>query len=378
MPRNVLLLGLVSFLTDVGTEMTLPILPLFLVSLGAAPAAIGLIEGLAMSAANLFQLLSGWLSDKLGRHKPIFGAGYSLSALAKAGYAAATAWPHVLILRFADRAGKGIRGAPRDALLAEYTTGVGRGAVFGFHRALDKAGAVLGPAIALVIVGVVSTRDLFLIAAIPGFIAVALILLVREIRHPGKAIGLRLSITGLTPALRTPLAIIMLFSLANFSYAFAILRAGELGFGLAAAAGLYLVYNAFYSGLSIPAGSLSDRLGRRPMLALGYGAFAVMCIGFVWADGLLALGALFALFGVSMALTDAVQAAYIADIEPESKGTALGLYHTLVGVAALPASVIAGALWQAFGWWAAFGFGAVLSAAAALAILVFGQRRSKA
>ncbi|MDI6819782.1 MAG: MFS transporter [Candidatus Hodarchaeaceae archaeon] len=379
---NIIVLGIASFLTDVSTEMILPLFPLFTTEvLLASPAALGLIEGMAESAASLLKVASGWWSDRAGRRKPFVVSGYGLSTAVKPMLALATSWPHALGGRFADRVGKGIRTAPRDAIIADSSEANVRGKAFGLHRMLDTLGAVLGPALAFLLLPLLGYRRVFLAATVPAVIAVlVLTLFVREARR-GRAIGtsFKAGVGSLSPEFRLYAAIATLFALGNFSWAFLILRAREMGIAAEHAILLYMFHNLVYALVSLPAGVLSDRAGRRPVIALGYGIFGLTCVGFALATsawhGLL----LFAAYGSFRGVVEGVQKAYVADlVAPELRGTAMGAFDTSVGLAMFPSSFIVGIIWASVSSAAAFAYGAALSfAATAFLLLALGGGRRR-
>jgi MFS family permease len=363
-------LGIVSLLTDISTEMMLPLFPIFTVQvLGATPAVLGLIEGLAESAASLLKVFSGWWSDRIGRRKPLVVGGYWLSTIAKPFLALASTWTHALGVRFTDRVGKGIRTSPRDALLADSCAPSVRGKAFGLHRALDTVGAILGPTFAFLLLLFLGFRDVFLLASIPAMLSViVLIFFVREVKKKRTPkLSFRVGLGSLSPGFRRYLTVVTLFSLANLSWAFLILRASELGLGIGQAVLLYMLFNVVYALVSLPAGVLSDRVGRRPVIASGYCIFGFTSVGFALVTSAWLALPLFVLYGVFMGFVEGVQRAHVADlVAPRFRGTAMGAFHTTTGLAMLPASVIAGVLWQVVGSWAAFAFAAVLSFVAAL------------
>lgn len=373
--RNVLLFGLVSFFTDLSSEMVYPLVPLFLTQrLGATPAVVGLIEGVAESVASLLKVVSGHWSDRLGRRQPLAFAGYAASAAGKVLLPLAGAWPVVLLARFADRVGKGIRGAPRDALIAEAIPAGQRGRAFGLHRAMDTLGAVAGVTLAyLFMTG--EQRDyapLFGWALLPAALGALLVLLARETdsRRPARpAAALRLEWGRLPRQLRLYLAVMVLFTLGNSSNQFLLLRAADLGASPGRVLLLYLLFNAVYALAAYPAGWLSDRLGRRLLLVLGYGLYGLVYLGFGAATSLPAVWGLFAAYGLYQGVTEGVEKALLADLAPaDRKATVLGLHATLVGITLLPASLLAGLLWNGFGAAAPFYLGGALGLAAAGAL----------
>jgi MFS family permease len=380
---NVIVLGVASMLTDISTEMIFPLFPLFTVEvLGASAAVIGLIEGIAESTASLLKVASGWWSDKIRRRKPIIVAGYGLSTIVKPALAAATSWPHALAVRFADRVGKGARTSPRDALIADSSHRKVRGKAFGLHRALDTTGAVIGPGIAFLLMWLLSGqgnsayRWVFLIATIPAIIAVfVLVLFVKEVK--GRKIS-RPVIKGVffSPEFKLYLGIAAIFAIGNFSWAFFILAAKSLGIAAEYTILLYMFSNLIYALTSLPAGLLSDRVGRRPVIAFGYAIFGVTCVGFALVGSAWLAIFLFALYGLFKGITDGVQKAYVSDlVAPQVRGTAMGAFDTAVGLAAFPASFVVGIIWYSVGAWAAFTYGAVLSFAAAVLLIVAVRKR---
>ena len=372
--RPVFVLGVVSFLTDVSSEMVYPLVPLFLTStLGAPVAAVGLIEGLAESAASVFKTGGGWLSDRMRARKPFVIAGYALSAASKPLMAAAYVWPVALLVRFADRTGKGIRTAPRDALVADVTPPELRGRAFGFHRAADTLGAVAGPAVALGLLAAFdgSFRLVFIVAFAPALAGVALLALVKE-RPPGAAETAAPSAgwRDLGAGFYVFLAVSLLFALGNSSDVFLLLRGKDLGLSNTEVVLSYVLFNLVYAAVAMPAGIASDRLGRRGVIAFGFGVFAAVYVGFGLAGGGAAVWPLFAVYGFYMALTEGVGRAFVADFVPaDARGTALGVYTGALGAMVLLASVLAGLLWDHIDPSAPFFLGGA-TALAALVLLV--------
>lgn len=370
LPRNVWVVSATSFLTDVSSEMVLNLLPLFLANvLGAKTNVIGLIEGIAETTASLLKIFSGWFSDLLGRRKWLTVAGYGLSAVAKPFLYFATTWPGVLLVRFADRVGKGIRTAPRDALIADSVGEDRRGIAFGIHRAGDTAGAFLGILIALLVVWMaqaggtrlerVAFQRVVLVSIVPAALAVLVLALgAQEVRAPrrGKAERLSLSLAGLDRRFRAFLAIVVLFTLGNSSDAFLILRAQERGLSVLQVLGMLLTFNAVYTFVSGPAGALSDRVGRRRLIVGGWLVYGLIYLGFALARSGWQVWALYGLYGLYYGMVEGTAKALVADLVPEAKrGTAYGVYNAAVGLTAFPASLIAGILWQGVGPWQGFG-----------------------
>jgi MFS family permease len=361
--------------------MIYPLLPIFLSSvLGAGPLAIGAIEGLAESVAALLKLLSGWWSDRLPRRKPLVVAGYGIASVVRPLVGLAQSVPQVLAIRVVDRVGKGIRGAPRDALIADAVDPSTRGRAFGFHRAADHAGAVIGPLVAWALLGWggLSLRTVFLLAGLPAALAViTLVIGVRESPRtrpgPGPRPGLRDG--GFSGRFRAYLLVLLLFTLGNSTDALLILRASDLGVSAALVPVLWAMLHVVKSVSSTPGGVLSDRLGRRPLIIGGWLVYAVVYLGFAIASAEWHAWALFAVYGTYFGLTEGVEKALVADFVPaDRRGTAFGWYNLTIGLAAFPASLLFGAVWQAFGAPVAFSMGATLAvmAAAGLAVVLRG------
>jgi MFS family permease len=374
---NIVLLGLTSFFTDIASEMVYPLVPFFLtVTLGASPAVLGVIEGVAESVASLLKVFSGYLSDRLGDRKRLTILGYASSAVGKLLLYLATATGMVFAGRVVDRLGKGIRTAPRDALVADSAADGRHGMSFGLHRALDTFGAVVGVSFAYLFL-TRSTADysrVFLWSLLPAVIGVLLLFFVRESRPRTRAAAdlpsLRLDV--LPRKLQLFLAVALVFTLGNSSNTFLLLRAQNLGFSPATAILLYLAYNFVYGLVSYPAGRLSDRIGRKRLLVTGYGFYGIVYLGF----GLLAgpqhrwmLWGLFGIYGLYIGLTDGIEKALVSDLAPRNvRATAMGLHATIVGIGLFPASLIAGELWQHVGPAATFYFGGAMGLAAALVL----------
>ncbi len=388
LPRNVWVLSITSFLTDVSSEMLFNLLPLFLVNvLGVHTAVVGLIEGLAETTASLVKLGSGALSDYLENRKTLAVIGYGLSALAKPLLFFANSWGWVLGIRFADRVGKGIRSSPRDALLAESTPQDRRGLAFGLHRAADTAGAFTGLLIAALVVWATQTtaaslsrstfQTITLISIIPAFLGVLVLVLgAREVvsSHSSQA-DRKLRFSGLDRKFWAFLVVMVIFTLGNSADAFIILRAQERGLNVLQVLGMLLTFNAVYTIIASPAGALSDRIGRRVMLIAGWLVYGLIYLGFAAANTGAQIWLFYGVYGLYYALTEGASRAFVADLVPqEQRGTAYGLFHAGIGLAALPASLIAGVLWQGIGGWGGLGpaapfyFGAIM---ALLAVALF-------
>jgi len=373
--RSTIIIGIVSLFADISTEVMYPLLPAFVTDVLRAPVtALGLIEGVAQGASSVVSGISGYLSDKLGRPVAVAFTGYALTAVCKPIIGAAGAWPVVLAARFGDRFGKGIRTAPKDALLADSAPPGQRGKAFGFERAMDSTGAVLGPLLALALAGWLGfgPRTIFYLATIPAAAAAILILAVRD-QHHGTVrsrASLRLSLAGTTSQYRKLMIVTAVFGLANSANAFLILRASRLGLGTGWTILAYALYNAIAAIASMPAGSASDRIGRRNLLVIGYAIYALVYAGFGAATSPWAVWPLFAAYGLFPALTDGVGKALAVDTAGKAgRATAIGIYSTIVGVTQIAASFIGGKLWDSVSPAATFYAGALL-AAAAVALLI--------
>jgi len=392
LPRNVWAVSLTSFFMDISSEMVINILPLFLANvLGVRTAVIGVIEGLADATASLLQVVSGPLSDRLKTRKWPAVLGYGISALAKPLFYFAGAWPAVAGARWADRVGKGIRTAPRDALVADSIDPKQRGLAFGFHRAADTGGAVLGLVIALLIVwrlqqsAVDLSRHTFQIVVLASLLPAALAVLsliigAKDVPVAGQR-RIPISFRGLGPSFLVFTAIVGLFTLGNSSDAFLVLRAQERGLSVLGVLGMLVTFNLVYSLVSTPAGALSDRVGRRRVLIGGWLAYAAIYLGFALVKSAWQVWVVYALYGIYYGLAYGSAKAMVADLVPaELRGTAYGTYNALIGILAFPASLIAGLLWQGSGSWAGFGpsapflFGAAMAMVAAVLMMAWKPR----
>lgn len=383
LPRNVWIMSITSLLNDVSSEMLLNVLPFFLANiLGVRTAVIGLIEGVAETTASLLKIVFGALSDKLRKRKPFTVVGYSLSAFTKPLLYFAAAWGWVLGVRVADRIGKGIRTAPRDALIADSIDKGQRGLAFGIHRASDTLGAFLGLGIAGVIIwltqsqALLLTRSTFqlivLVSIIPGVLAV-IVLALGAVEVTGSGNGVetkRLSFREMDSRFKSFLFVIVLFTLGNSSDAFILLRGQERGLSMLQVMGMSLTFNAVYTVFAGPLGALSDRIGRRKLMVGGWLAYGLVYLGFAFSNSGWQVWALFALYGLYYAATEGTAKALVADLVPESsRGTAYGLFNAAIGITALPASLIAGLLWQGAGSWTGFGAGAPFLFGSVMALL---------
>ncbi|NYZ75820.1 MFS transporter [Candidatus Micrarchaeota archaeon] len=381
---NIVALGVVSFFTDVSSEMIFPLLPIFLTSvLGAGKELVGLIEGIADSISSIFDILVGYFSDKFERRKDFVVAGYGLSSIVKIGFVLSTSWWHVLIMRGLERVGKGLRTAPRDSIIAASVNEKTRGRAFGLHRAMDSAGAVVGPVLAYFILKLFGETnsayyDVFKVALIPAFIAVAvLILFVREPRKPAEIKRKHPfwdSLKRTSGRYKKFLAVSVFFSIAYFSFAFFIVRAADIGVKPEDVLLMYILYNIMYMLFSVPVGTLSDRIGRKPVIAGAFALYGLVCLGFAFASLWWHAALLFAVYGIFVATDDSVNKAYVSDLEPDRiRGMALGAYNTATAAAYLPASILVGILWSTQGPVVGFGVAAVIAVVSAAAMLVFSK-----
>lgn len=384
--RNLYVFGATSLLNDTASEMAYWILPAFLTSLGAGPAALGLIEGIAESTASFTKLLSGFLADRLPRRKPIVVGGYAVANLVKPLLAVATAWWQVLFIRFADRAAKGMRGAPRDVMLAESVPPERVGAAFGLTQAMDTAGAIAGPLLALAILEYFDFRAVFWAAAIPGLASVAVMALGAqetplESRHSPAAKDAAASAARppLSGSFYWVMSAVALFSLGNSSDMFLVLRARDAGIAVIYAPLLGLVFNVVYTLASWPAGKLSDRVSRSGVAAAGFLVFAAVYAVFALAPSREAIWAMMGFYGLFYALTNPVLRAMIAaTVAPEARGRAFGIFYFVSSVALLFASLLTGELWKHYGARVPFFLSAGLAAAAALMLLFVRAPGAKA
>ena len=375
--KNVFFTGLVSFFMDVSSEMIYPLVPLFLASvLGVNKSMIGLIEGIAEATASLLKVFSGRLSDHLGQRKGLMLVGYATSVLSRPFIALAGSWQPVFASRFIDRLGKGIRTAPRDAIIAESAPKTHLARAFSFHRAMDCLGAVAGPAIALLLLrGHNNNYQLvFWLSMIPGALAVlCIILFIQEkkqapLPHADRP---RLTLKHFDWKVKYFILIATLFALGNSSDAFLILRAEQIGIAPVVIPAVYLTFNLVYALSAIPAGIMADRFGKKRVILLGFLLFAGLYYGFASAQTSSAIWLLFGAYGLFMGLTEGIQKSFLATIiPPEFKATAFGLYGTAVGIATFPASLIGGLLWDHISPAATFYFGATTAALSALLFMV--------
>lgn len=389
LPTNVWVLSAASFLTDVSSEMLNNLLPLFLYNvLGVGTAIIGLIDGIAETTASLVKIYSGVFSDRIGKRKPLTISGYLLSTLAKPFLYLATSWGWVLGVRFVDRIGKGIRTAPRDALLAGSVSTEQRGFAFGLHRASDTAGAFTGLGIAACLIWInqagkaqltqATFQWVVLASILPAALAVLILVIgARDVEATKTANSIvptfRFTWNNLDRRIKAFILVIALFTLGNSSDAFIILRSQERGLSVLQILGMLLTFNAIYTLLSSPAGVLSDRIGRKGLILAGWTIYGLVYLCLAFAKTGFQVWLFFSLYGIYYALTEGTARAYIADlVSQDQRGGAYGLFHAAIGLASLPASLIAGILWQGIGPWAGFGPSAPFIFGAGMAILSVG------
>ncbi|HOH19868.1 MAG TPA: MFS transporter [Anaerolineaceae bacterium] len=388
LPRNVWAVGFTSLFMDISSEMVINILPLFLANvLGVQTSIIGLIDGIAEATASLLKMFSGWLSDRLGARKWLAVAGYGLSALVKPFFYLANTWGLVAGVRWADRIGKGIRTAPRDALVADSVTKEIRGLAFGFHRAMDTAGALIGILVAALVVWLAQKNQLalsrstfqviVLISLVPAFLAVlSLVIGARDVAVTGKRAAPKISLRSMGKPFIVFLVIVGIFTLGNSADAFLVLRAQNLGVSVTGILIMLAIFNLIYTLVSTPAGSLSDRIGRRRLIIGGWLIYALIYFGFALAKSAWQVWLLYAAYGLYYGLAYGSANAMVADLVPDHlRGTAYGSYNAVIGLLAFPSSLIAGILWQGVGSWSGWGpsapffFGGTLALVAALFML---------
>jgi len=374
-PRNILFTGLTSFLTDTSVKMIYSVMPMFLMSIGASKASLGLIEGVAESTASLIKGLSGFWSDKIGKNKPFMLIGYALSAVILPLYAFVVSPVHVLILRFAERFGKGIRTAPRDSLIAGSVTNNETGRSFGLQKAMDNSGAIAGPLLAFALLSLFpgNYRLIFILAGIPAMLGIFVIIFgIREIRKSKAELFQKFRLRDFSRRYYLFLAIIFIFTLGNSTDALLLVKANEAGIKVAFIPLVYLITNTVAVIAAIPLGTLSDRVGKEKVLVAGFLIYAVVYFLFSSADDRGVLIMLFAMYGLYSAATDGVQKAFVSDmVDRNKRGTGLGIYNALIGITLLPASVVAGILYDKVNSSIPFRLGALLALLAAVLMILF-------
>ena len=378
---NIFFIGLISFFTDLSTEMVYPLIPLYLVSVfGATPVLVGIIEGIAESLASLLKVYSGYLTDKFQKKKALAFSGYAAGLIYKIGLLFAGSWIGILGARVIDRFGKGLRTAPRDVLVSESIDKENMGKAFGFHKALDMAGAGLGILVTWFLIrnhagGDYSYKSIFAFSMIPAALGLLMFLFVKEKKTSREIQKKELfwkNINKINGQLKFYLLVVFIFTLGHSSNAFFVLKAKAIGFDDAGVILLFLIFHVVAAAFSLPLGKLSDKIGRKNLLVPGYFAFSLCFFGFAYVQSKPGLGIVFGLYGIYTAMITGVERAFVAEISPpELKGTMLGLHSTVTGIAFLPASIIAGLLWKAYGSAVPFIFGAVLSLISAVLLIIF-------
>lgn len=377
--KNVVIMGVVSFLNDVSTEMINPVIPIFLTTILGAPASVvGLIEGVADAASNLLMAFSGIQSDKSQRRKPYVVTGYGFSTISKLIYSLSFAWPMVLFGRITNRVGKGIRTTARDALIVESTEKVNRGKSFGFHRTMDSAGAIFGPLLSLFVLGMLNNnyRLMFFWAFIPSAVAMILLFFLQEKKKESLGDkGMRFEWNKTNSSFRIFLLISLIFTLATSSYAFLILRAQNLGMTVGLTVTAYVLFNFTNSFFSLPAGYLSDLIGPKKVIFLGYLLFSLVYFGFGYAKSEIWMWILFPLYGIYIAMTEGIGKAYISKLIPhEIAASAFGIYQMLLGFTTFLSSFVAGLLWTNFGPSSTFYVSSALGVISAMLFLFLSKK----
>ena len=373
--RNVFFTGLTSFLTDTTTKMIYAVMPLFLISIGATKTELSLIEGIAESTASVLKALAGWWSDKIGKNKPFMILGYAMTALLTPLFAFAISPLQVLFIRFAERVGKGIRTAPRDSLIASSSAAGKLGRSFGFHKAMDNSGAIIGPLLAFAVLAIFPEdyRKVFIISGIPAILGVLVILFfIKEVHKLKSELPGKIRLKDFPRRYYFFLSIAFIFTLGNSTDALLLVKASDVGIAAAFIPLVYMVFNGVSVLLSVPAGMLSDRIGREKLILLGYFVYTLVYFGFGRAQSPIMIIILFACYGIYSAAADGAQKALVADLSPKGKrGTSLGLYNAIIGFTLLPASILGGVLYDKLGNGAPFYFGAAMGSMATIMMLVF-------
>lgn len=372
--RNIFFVGLTSFFTDTTTKMIYAIMPMFLLTLGATKTELSLIEGVAESTASIIKALSGWWSDKIRKNKPFMVIGYAFTAILSPMFSIVSSPLQVLGIRFAERFGKGIRTAPRDSLIASSAEG-GKGKSFGFHKAMDNSGAIIGPLLATAVLFVFPQdyRKVFLFAVIPGIFGMACLIFFVKEAHDAKAEPLgKITFKDFSFKYYALLAIIFVFTLGNSTDALLLVKAGDIGIADTYIPIIYLIFNSVSVLFAVPAGILSDRIGRERLIIFGYLLYAAIYFGFGRTNSQMVVVMLFALYGLYSATTDGIQKALVSDLVDKNKrGTGIGIYNCLVGMTLLPASLIAGVLYDQVNNRAPFYFGSVMALLAGILMVFF-------
>ncbi|SHH86814.1 MFS transporter [Clostridium grantii] len=379
--KNIFFVGLTSFLTDTMTKMIYAVMPLFLMTLGATKTELSLIEGIAESTASIIKALSGWWSDKVRRNKPFMIIGYAFTAILSPIFSLAATPFQVLIIRFTERVGKGIRTAPRDSLIVASSEEGTKGRSFGFHKAMDNSGAIIGPLLAsgILLIFPRNYRMVFLIAAIPGLMGlISIIYFVKEAKSKNQSPLGKIKLTDFPKKYYIFLIIVFIFTLGNSTDALLLVKASDIGIEAAFIPIMYLIFNAVSAMFSIPAGILSDKIGRERLIIFGYLLYSIIYLGFGRTNSKVILILLFAFYGLYSASTDGVQKALVSDlIDKNKRGTGLGIYNCIIGMTLLPASVIAGLLYDNINNRAPFYYSASLAFIAAILMYIFHKTGNK-
>lgn len=377
---NIFFAGLTSFLTDTTTKMVYAVMPLFLMSIGASKIELSLIEGVAESTASVLKALSGWWSDKVGKNKPFMVVGYAITAIISPLFSIVTSPMQVLMLRFTERVGKGIRTAPRDSLIAGSSSENKKGKSFGFHKAMDNSGAIIGPLLAFTVLSVFpgGYRKVFLLAAVPGLLGVfTIIFFIKEAKKHKTSLPGKIELKDFPLRFYMFLAIAFIFTLGNSTDALLLVKANDIGITAVFIPLVYLIFNSVSVIFAIPAGILSDKIGRERLIIFGYLLYSLIYFGFGRTNEKMTVILLFALYGLYSAATDGVQKALVADLIDKNRGTGLGIYNSLIGITLLPASLIAGFLYDKINNQAPFYFGSAMAFTAAILMFVFYRRKIK-
>lgn len=376
--RNIFFVGITSFLTDTTTKMIYAVMPLFLMTLGASKTELSLIEGIAESTASILKALSGWWSDKIRKNKPFMIVGYAFTAILSPLFSLVTTPFQVLIIRFTERVGKGIRTAPRDSLIAVSSGDSTRGKNFGFHKAMDNSGAIIGPLLAsgILLLFPGNYRLVFVLAATPGLLGlISIIRFVKEAKSEKAAPLGKITFKDFSKKYYVFLGIVFIFTLGNSTDALLLVKASDIGIQAALIPIVYLIFNSVSVIFAVPAGILSDKIGRERLIIFGYLLYSIIYFGFGRTSSKVVLVMLFALYGLYSAATDGVQKALVSDlIDKNKRGTGLGIYNSLIGITLLPASVIAGLLYDQVNNRAPFYYGSVMALIAAILMIAFFQR----
>ncbi len=376
--KNIFFAGLTSFLTDTSTKMVYCIMPLFLLSIGASKTTLSLIEGIAESSASILKALSGFWSDKIGRNKPFMIIGYALSALITPIYSTAVSPLQILYLRFLERVGKGIRTAPRDSLVAKSSSYGKTGTGFGVHKAMDNCGAIVGPLISFLILLAFpgGYRRVFLFAAIPAFLGVlTIIFFIKEAKANQESLIKKIAIKDFSKSYYIFLIIVFIFTLGNSTDALLLVKANDIGIDITFIPIAYLIFNSVSVLLSVPMGRLADKIGKDKLIIFGYLIYSIVYYGFGRTSNEIIIVMLFSLYGVYSAATDGTQKAQVSDLlDKDKKGTGLGIYNSLLGITLLPASLIAGVLYDRVNSSVPFYFGAFTALAAAVMLFITRER----